>query len=383
MLTVRGDIVTPKGTLSGGALVMDDAGLIAEVGALPSRRADVDAPGFLVLPGFIDLHVHGGGGADFMHGTAEAARQAARTHARFGTTGLLATTLTGSREATDAAIASVRDVCEAGQGTDEARLLGIHLEGPYICAARRGAQPLAYVRPPDIDEFAHWCALSGGRVRQVTLAPEVAGAEELIRAAVGRGVVVSVGHTDADAEGVSRAVAWGASQATHVFNAMTGVHHRAPGAAAAALALPEIVAEVIADGVHLHPTIVRLVLNAKGPDGVVLITDAMEGVAMPDGEYDLGGAPVRVRDGTASFADGTLAGSVLTMNKAFANVRRFSGLSPALASRLASANAARQIGVLDVLGTLEVGKRADVAVVDPETGEVAWTIIGGQVAYRR
>lgn len=386
MLTIHGNIVTPTETLISGALVIDDLGMIAETvrGGLATRGSrDIDASGYLVLPGFIDMHVHGGGGADFMHGDTGAVRQVARTHARFGTTGLLATTLTASREATDQAILAVRTVADKGRSADESRVLGIHLEGPYICPTRRGAQPGQYVRPADLEEFVHWVELSGRTVRQITLAPEVPGAEELIRQACANGVIASIGHTNASAEQVVAAIGWGARHATHLFNAMTSVHHREPGAAGAILASPEVVAELIADGVHLHPLIVRLILAAKGPDGVVLITDAMEGAAMPDAEYDLGGTPVIVRDGTASFADGTLAGSVLTMNRAFHNACRYADLSPMLGARFASRNAACQLGLSDRIGSLAPGMEADVAILDPATGEIAWTIIGGAVAYQK
>lgn len=386
MFTIEGDIVTPDGVLAGGVVVVDDAGRIAEVGpqcASPPRAGDLDAAGLWVLPGFLDMHVHGGGGADFMRGTADAARLAARTHARFGTTGLLATTITASREDTDRAIRAIREVIEAGRGPDEARILGIHLEGPYICRARRGAQPEAFIRPPDPDEFARWVALSGDHVRQITLAPEMAGAEALIRAARAQNIVVSAGHTDATAAQIETAIGWGISQGTHTFNAMPPLHHRKPGAAGAILAHPEIAAELIADGVHLHPLVARLLLAAKGPTGAVLITDAIEGAAMPDGEYGLGGTPIIVRDGTAAFADGTLAGSVLTMNRAFHNVVRFADLPPQIASGYASANAARQLGLSDRFGTLEPGKEADLVALAPETGEVAWTLISGRLAYRR
>ncbi len=385
MFTIIGDIVTPGGVLEGGALTVDDAGSIAEVGprrTTPTRGADIDATGLLVLPGFVDMHVHGGGGADFMRGTTEETRQVARTHARFGTTGMLATTITASRQDTDNAIAAARTVIEAGPDEGEARLLGIHLEGPYICLARRGAQPPAHVRPPDAEELAHWVSLSGGTVRQITLAPEVEGAEAVVRMARQLGVVVSLGHTDAKAGDVLRAIGWGATQATHTFNAMRGLHHREPGAVGAVLACPEVVCEVIADGVHLDPLIVRLIVAAKGAAGVVLITDAIEGAAMPDGEYGLGGETVFVANGTASFADGTLAGSVLTMNRAFANVRRFAGVSVSDAAQLSSSNAARQLGLAGRLGELSSGLAADIAVIHPETGEVAWTLVGGWVAWR-
>lgn len=349
---------------------------------MPTRSGDIDAAGLLVLPGFVDMHVHGGGGADFMHGTSGAVRQAARTHARFGTTGLLATTMTASREDTDAAITAAREVIEAGPGEGEARVLGTHLEGPYICAAKRGAQPKAFVRPPDADELAHWIALSGGTVRQITLAPELPGAEAVIRLARANGVIVSIGHTDAKAADVLAAIAWGATRATHTFNAMRGLHHREPGTVGAVLARSEVVCEVIADGVHLDPLIVRLIVAAKGAAGAVLITDAIEGAAMSDGEYALGGQPVFVRDGTAAFADGTLAGSVLTMNRAFANVVGFAGVSLPDAALLSSGNAARQLGMEERFGEIAPGRAADLVILHPETGEVAWTLVGGRVAWR-
>ena len=332
MFTLTGDVVTPDGVFSDGALTVHAAGEIGEVSkgrAVSKRSGDIDATGFLVLPGFIDLHVHGGGGADFMQGTPEAVRQIARTHARFGTTGLLATTLTASRTETDRAIRAAQEVMEAGPGEGEARVLGIHLEGPYICLARRGAQPLAHIRLPDADELAHWIALSGQTIQQITLAPEMSGAADVIRLASAAEIIVSVGHTDATAADVLQAIGWGATQATHTFNAMRGLHHREPGTVGAVLARPEIVCEIIADGVHLDPLIVQLIVAAKGPQGAVLITDAIEGAAMPDGEYTLGGQPIFVQGDTAAFADGTLAGSVLTMSRRVHQPAPVHGCQPA------------------------------------------------------
>ena len=386
MFTITGDVVTPDGVLEHGAVTVEDNGTIAEVSPKRTsapRSGDIDARGFLVLPGFVDVHVHGGGGADFMHGTVEAVRQVTRTHARYGTTSLLATTLTASRADTDAAIRAARAVMDDGLGADEARVLGIHLEGPYICAAKRGAQPASFIRPPDAGELAHWIALSGETVRRITLAPELDGAEAVIRLALARHITVSIGHTNATAAEAEAAIGWGATGATHLFNAMPPLHHRQPGAVGATLTRPEIVCEVIADGVHLHPLIVRLVVAAKGPAGVVLITDAIEGAAMPDGEYSLGGQQVLVRDGTAAFANGTLAGSILTMNRAFMNVRRFAGVSLPDAARLSSGNALNQLGLSGSRGAIAPGMTADLAIVHPETGEVAWTLVGGKVAYRR
>ena len=209
------------------------------------------------------------------------------------------------------------------------------------------------------------------------------GALELIAYAAERSITVSLGHTDADLTTADRAIDAGATQATHVFNAMRGLHHREPGILGAILTRPEVLVEVIADGVHVHPRIVRLVVAAKGIENVALITDAMSGTAMPDGEYALGGFPVTVQNGTAMFADGTLAGSVLTMNTAYINARKFAGLTANAASQLASANAARQMGIAHRIGTLEVGKQGNIAILHPTTGHVEHTLIGGRTAYRR
>jgi N-acetylglucosamine-6-phosphate deacetylase len=386
MYSITGDIVTPDNVLSNSVMTVADDGRIGDIGPtrpLSTRSGDIDAAGLLVLPGFIDLHVHGGGGADFMHGTTDAGRQVARTHARFGTTGLLATTLTASREGTDRAISAARDVQLTGPGEGEARIFGIHLEGPYICPTRRGAQPAEWVREPNPEELAHWIKLSENTIRQITLAPERDGAEAVIQLARANGIIASLGHTDATAAEAERAISWGATQATHVFNAMRGLHHREPGMAGVALAHPEVICEVIADGIHLDPLIVRLIIAAKGVSGVVLITDAIEGTAMPEGQYSLGGQTVIVKSGTAAFADGTLAGSVLTMNRAFANIRRFAGVSVPDAARLSSANAARQLGLAGKFGELTAGAAADIVIMHPESGEVYWTLVGGRVVYRR
>lgn len=385
MFTVFGNIVASDRVVADGYLTVDDDGRIAHIGSHPSVSSqlyDINTPGCLVVPGFIDMHVHGGGGADFMNGTPEAVRRIARTHARFGTTGMLATTLTQSSEAIDSAVRAARSVMREGRRDDEARILGIHLEGPYICQSRRGAQPSQFIRPPDLEEFRRWIELSEGTVRQITLAPEEPGARELVELAVAEKVIVSVGHTDAKGAQVEEAARWGARQITHVFNGMRGLHHREPGVAGAALALPEYRVEVIADGVHLDPMIVKLIAAAKGPDGVLLITDAIEGAAMPDGDYHLGGNPVIVKDGTASYPDGTLAGSVLTMNRAFANTGRFTGLQPQIVARMAATNAARQLGLDAWTGVLEEGNHADFVVLSPE-GEVLWTVIDGLVAYKK
>ena len=350
-------------------MTIGDDGLIAAIDAASNQEADRDFSGLWIVPGFIDIHVHGGGGADFMDATPDAVRQVARTHARHGTTTLLATTLTAEREQIDRCIASVREVMDS-PGPGEARIVGIHLEGPYISAAKRGAQPQAFIRPPDWDEMERWISLSGGAIKLVTIAPEIDGALDFIRRAAAAGVVVSIGHTSATVKEARAGIDAGARNATHLFNAMPPLAHRAPGAAAALLESDDVSVELIADGVHLHPAIAGIVSKIKGPGRIILITDAMAGAAMPDGEYSLGGSPVTVQSGTASFSDGTLAGSVLTMNQAFHNIRRFAGTIPSDAAAMTSLNAARLIGIDVWTGRLEVDFRADLAVIDPQTGAV-------------
>jgi len=383
MLTIHGDLVTPTEVIRNGIMLIDDSGKIDDIkrqGDAPRRGVDIDASGYWVLPGFIDMHVHGGGGADFMLGTQEAARQVARTHARFGTTSMLATTITASKSSIDSAINAIR-ASMTSRGPDEAQIIGIHLEGPYISHEYCGAQPAAHIRDVDIDEFLQWVQLSSGCIRQITLAPELSHASELILAARKAGVLVSIGHTGATQAAVRQAIENGAGQATHLFNAMRGIHHREPGTVGAVLDSEKIIAELIVDGMHLDPCIVRLVLAAKGQDGIVLITDAMMGAAMPDGIYgtDL---EVIVRTGKATHPDGTLAGSTLTMNRAFIQTMEFTGISPIVASRLTAANAARQLGIGDRIGTLDIGKQADIVILNPVTGEVLYTLVQGSVAYK-
>jgi N-acetylglucosamine-6-phosphate deacetylase len=340
----------------------------------------IDCSGFLLVPGFIDMHVHGGGGADFMDGTEDAVRKILRTHLACGTTGLLATTLTASGDATGKAITAIAAAAKEPR-LGESAILGIHLEGPYICQKRRGAQPEAFVRPPDLNELRQWIDLSGGLVKQITIAPEMPGALEFIRKATALGVICSIGHTDASFVQTQAAIDAGARQATHLFNAMSGFHHREPGAAGALLDSDQVTAELICDGVHLHPGAVELAVKTKTPERCVLITDAMEAAGMPDGQYSLGGQQVLSKNGVAAFPDGTLAGSVLTMDLAFGNVQKFARVSAWDASLMASLIPARQLGISDSRGSIDPGKIADIVALDPSSGKVQLVIAQGMIAH--
>jgi N-acetylglucosamine-6-phosphate deacetylase len=360
---------------------IDGSGRIGKISNEP-HGVDLDFSGLLIVPGFVDLHIHGGGGSDFMDGTVEAARTVARTHAATGTTSMLATTLTASRADVDRAILAITAVMDDPYG-NEAAIRGIHLEGPYICSKRRGAQPETPIRLPDIAELDSWQDLSGGRIKQITMAPEISGALDFIKHAASIGVNVSLGHTDGTAEDVAAAVTAGASQGTHLFNAMTAMTHRAPGVAGALLADDRVYCELICDGFHVDPLVVKISVRTKGSDKILLITDAMSGASMPDGNYELGGEKVIVSGGAAKLVDGTLAGSVLTMNNAFHNVVQFAGVSSVEASRMSSLNAAGRIGLSNEIGTIELGKQADFAVIDTSTGQVQATIRQGKVIYMR
>jgi len=378
--SIHGNIVTPIEVIRNATLIVGDDGNISRI-VRPETPASSTGQGHLIVPGFIDIHVHGAGGADFMDAASESVRLVARTHARFGTTRLLATTLTAGRDQILRCIDAVRVVMDDPR-EDEAEITGIHLEGPYICPAKRGAQPLEPIRAPDWDEMRAWIDESGGMIRLITLAPEIDGAIEFIRNAVAAGVIVSIGHTNATYDQALTAIDAGASHGTHLFNAMPPLGHRAPGAVGAVIAAEDVYVELIGDGVHLHPAIIRIAVRAKGVDRVILITDAISGADMPDGDYALGGQRLRVCNGTAKFDDGTLAGSVLTMNRAFINIQRFAGVTAPEASAMSSANAAIRLGLGSTAGRIEVGMRADLTVIDPESGQVEATMRGGRWAWQ-
>jgi N-acetylglucosamine-6-phosphate deacetylase len=378
-------VVTPEGAIDSAPLAFSaETGRIVAVGGEAGGADEtVDADGLTVLPGFLDVHIHGGGGHDTMDATPDSLRAVLRTHAAHGTTGLLLTTITQSREKIAAALRAAADACAAGPAfcADGARPLGIHLEGPYISPARPGAQPKEFVRPYDVAEFDGWLRDAGGHLRLITLAPEEPNADALIAACRAVGVVVSFGHTDADAGQIHAAVDRGAAHATHLFNAMPPLHHRKPGPIGVALSDPRVMCEVIADGHHVAPEIVRLIVAAKGDRGTILITDAMAGAGAPDGTYDLGGHAVAVSGGKALLSDGTLAGSVLTMAQAAKNVRGWAGVGWDALARLTSTNAADQLGLTEY-GRLAPGCAADFVLVDDDL-TVHATYVAGRRVYAR
>ncbi|MCO5166130.1 MAG: N-acetylglucosamine-6-phosphate deacetylase [Planctomycetes bacterium] len=352
MTRLEGQVVGLPGAAGpvGGALLVD--------GGRVTAFREGPAPRRLLLPGFVDLHVHGGGGADVMDGP-EGVRAVAAFHLRRGTTALCPTTVTRPLDELRAFVAATGALEAGALEPGAARLLGVHLEGPFIDEARRGAQP-PFTRPIDLAELAS--LVDAGPVATVTLAPELPGAVEAVRWLAARGVRASLGHSSCTYARAREAFAAGAGGVTHLFNAMSGLDHKRPGLAAAALEAEGAVLELILDGHHVHPALARLALRAAR-GRVALVTDAIRAAGLGDGESELGGQRVVVKDGRAALADGTLAGSVLTLDRAL-RLAVDLGLTVAEASLLLSRNPADALGRAD-LGRLTPGARADVVAVDP------------------
>lgn len=325
----------------------------------------IDAEGSWLLPGFIDVHVHGGYGADFMDASVEALDTIARFHATQGTTALLATTMTAPREALEDVL-SATDAYVRGP-MPYAQVLGVHLEGPFISPQWPGAQNPSHIVPPQRAWLEAWNERYPSLVRMVTLAPEREGALEAIAWLRDHGIVAAAGHTDATYAAVEAAVDAGLSHAVHSFNAMKGLHHREPGTVGAVLTDARISAEVIADGHHVHPAAIRLLTQVKTQQNLLLITDAISAAGLGDGDYSLGGLDVVVADGVARLKDGaSLAGSTLTMIQALRFMVREVGVTVPEASRYASGNPAKMLRMDDRIGSLAVGKQADLLLVSPE-----------------
>ncbi|PZD94073.1 N-acetylglucosamine-6-phosphate deacetylase [Paenibacillus sambharensis] len=339
----------------------------------------IDADGGWLLPGFIDIHCHGGLGGDFMDASDTSYEQITRFHAAHGTTAMLATTVTASKPAIDKVLAAAASFRQEGSSKG-ARLLGAHLEGPFISPRWPGAQNPAYIAEPNTEWLKQWTAEYPDLIRIVTLAPEQPGASELIRFLKEKGIVASCGHTDASYDVITEAANSGLQHAVHTFNAMRGLHHREPGTAGAVLTLDDISTEVIADGHHVHAGAIRLLLRCKPLNKVILITDAISAAGLGDGSYELGGLPLSVKDGVARLQkDGSLAGSTLTMLSAFRFVIEHCGLSPLEASRLASANPALLLGMEEHLGTIASGKSADLVLLNRQLEHQA-TWVNGELA---
>ncbi|MBL8045589.1 MAG: N-acetylglucosamine-6-phosphate deacetylase [Anaerolineales bacterium] len=337
----------------------------------------INASGLHLLPGFIDIHVHGGNGHELMDATPDGLLAMARFFAQHGVTSFLPTTWTATREAITRALNLVAE--RLGPVPGGATILGAHVEGPYLNPEKCGAQDVSLIRRAARDEALEF--LETGVVRLLALAPEFPENHWLIEECTRRGITVSAAHTAATYAHMHNAVRLGLRHATHSFNAMLGLNHREPGTVGAILTRPEINCELIADNVHVHPAVQNLLLKAKGPRGVILITDAVRAAGLPEGDYQIDTRTVRVQGGAVRLPDGQLAGSVLTMETALKNFRQATGLSLPEAWPTTSLNAACAIGVAERKGSLEVGKDADLVLLD-EAGNVRTTVVEGVVVFR-
>ncbi|MNH96120.1 N-acetylglucosamine-6-phosphate deacetylase [compost metagenome] len=372
VLIYNAKIVTEQGVWDNAMLHVKDGNIALldehndiDAVKLSSGAQQIDAKGSWLLPGFIDVHVHGGYGADFMDSNKEILDTITGFHVKYGTTGMLATSMTAPKADLDRVLAEVNSYMQTDM--PYAQLLGVHLEGPFISHKWPGAQNPNFIAPPQVEWLEEWHQLYPQLMKQLTLAPEREGALEVIAWLRDHGIVAACGHTDSSYADIQAAANEGLTHAVHTFNAMKALHHREPGTVGAVLTDERISAEVIADGLHVHPAAIRLLTQVKQQQNLLLITDAMSAAGLGDGDYELGGLPVVVKNGEARLKEGnSLAGSTLTMIDALRFVVREVGVSVEAASRYASGNPAKLLRMDDRLGSIAKGKQADLILVSPE-----------------
>jgi len=375
---INGRIITEQEILEDHVLIFED-NIVAIV---PTEQLsqyhlteEIDAKGRFVSPGFIDVHVHGCSGFDTMDDDKDALKVISEGVLKTGVTSFLPTSMTMEFSKIDQSMERIR--CAMGNRSG-AQILGCHMEGPFINEANKGAQDKQYIIAPEFAKMKPYLDV----IKVVTIAPETATDDTFIRSCAEAGIIVSIGHSSATYEQALAAIEAGASHMTHTFNALPPLNHRKPGAIVAAMEKDEVVCELIADNVHVHPAMQRLLLKMKGVNQLILITDAMRACMLCDGQYDLGGQMVSVGKGEARLADGALAGSVLFMNQAVKNFMINTDLDLVSMMKLVAVNPARQLGVLGEKGSLTVGKHADIVIFD-DVVEIFATIVRGNVLYRR
>ena len=379
-------IVTPQGIIEKGSVIVSDGKIdhiisnqnVAEWMHYTFSEV-IDVQGNYLAPGFIDVHMHGGGGYDVMSGLPSDLESLSRYVASKGVTSFLATTLTAERNKLELAVAGIASTIK--QGTSGAEIVGIHLEGPFLNIARCGAQSPHDIRLGTLVEMQAYLDLADGNIRLMTIAPEFKENREVIRLAVQQGITISIGHSDATWVVVKEAIAEGATHVTHLFNGMSPLHHREPGVAGSALFFNELAVELICDGIHVHRELIAYVFRTKPLEKIILITDAMSAAGCPDGIYSLGSLAVKVSGGSVrSREDGGLAGSILAMDQVLRNVMEFTGYPMEQIMPAMTINPAKQIGIAERKGTIEAGKDADLVILN-ESMTVVATYVKGRCVY--
>ena len=372
---VGGTILTPNEVLEDFSLIIENECVHALKKGKVEPEVDaevIDVSGFYVAPGFVDIHIHGVMGSSTTDAEPEVIPKISRYVAQFGVTSFFPTTWSASPEIT---LAAIKNVANTPQTPDGARHLGVHVEGPYLSLEHRGAQLPELIRKPQLREYSKW--LDTDVVKLVTLAPEIEGAQPFIKAGLQKGVEFSIGHSGATYDQVIEAADLGVRQATHIFNGMQGLHHRAPGTVGGVLTDDRIYAQLICDGIHIHPAVVKLIIRAKGNSKVILITDAIRGTGLDDGEYNYGGQVIIVRDGIARTPSGGLSGSTLTMDQAVRNAITFTSLPIEQVLPMATSVPAEAMGLKDKKGVLKSGADADLILLD-EKFNVKRTMVAGK-----
>ncbi len=377
LLTPLTEIDQPQVTIEDGRIASIESRGALE---LPENARHLDFPDAALVPAYVDIHTHGAVGHDVMEGTEQAFDAIGGFLASRGVGAYLPTTVTAP---VDRTLRSLEDMARQiermqrmGSSIRRARPLGIHLEGPFLSHEKRGVHPPEYLEQPSVELLQRFWQAAGGHIILMTVAPELPGAIEFIKEAVRLGIRVSLGHSNATAQEANAAIAVGASSATHTFNAMRALDHRDPGLLGVVLDQSELFAELICDGIHVDPLLVRLFYRAKGMDRGILITDAISATGMPEGVYKLGEMEITVKDGRCTY-EGTLAGSVLTMDRAVRNFVEFTGAPHSAAVRYASANPAKLVGCTEEYGELAPGRPANITVLSPE-GNVITTLLNGE-----
>ncbi|MGO4271302.1 N-acetylglucosamine-6-phosphate deacetylase [Paenibacillus sp. TAF58] len=369
-------VVAETGIIEQGSVCVENGRITAIVeGALVHSEGFeiLDGEGKLLIPGMIDVHIHGAKGYDMMDGTVRSIEVVSETCAATGCTSFLATSVSSKMEDLQRMIDNVKRVAGKERG---ASIVGIHTEGPYLNVRRKGMQNEAFLRHPDITEMEQVVEQAGSLLKMVTIAPELPGGMEMVSYLRERGIIVAIAHSDATYDEATEAFRLGASHITHCFNGMRPIHHRDPGLVVAAFEQPHVSLQAIVDHVHLHPAIIRLMYKIKGADGMVLITDALHAMGLGDGDYQFGGHAVKVAGGVAQLQDGTLASSTVTMNEALRNTVEL-GISLEDAVTMASRTPADLLGLLQK-GRIAFGADADMVLLDDQF-QVVWTMIGGRI----